>query len=281
MPHSRRCRTCRTWPSSTPRLPPDHARTAYLYGHPVPALHQAPDPPLRLPRDLPPRYVSYAAASCSDGAAATGESYGPTSATAARSQPSIAAAASTPRWVSRRSRACSIGTRPATWIRRSSLADGDGGAHPAQMNTMLNKHPGCTVCPACRRHARGARSPRARPAAGGRRLPGCSATGSKKYIGAYALRWAASHAVFHDRRDRRELPRRAGVLAFRPRVHGPRSSASAATRSSKGGRVRSRPRGSRSKAWVVPTNEEKTIARDVARVLGGVMPTFEPPEVLS
>jgi len=39
--------------------------------------------------------------------------------------------------------------------------------------------------------------------------------------------------------------------------------------------------GSRVKAWVVPTNEEKTIARDVARVLGGVMPTFEPPEVLS
>jgi acetate kinase len=32
------------------------------------------------------------------------------------------------------------------------------------------------------------------------------------------------------------------------------------------------------KAWVVPTNEELTIARDVIRVLNGVMPTFEPPE---
>jgi len=30
-----------------------------------------------------------------------------------------------------------------------------------------------------------------------------------------------------------------------------------------------------------PTNEEKTIARDVARVLGGVMPTFTPPESFS
>jgi len=36
--------------------------------------------------------------------------------------------------------------------------------------------------------------------------------------------------------------------------------------------------GSRVKALVVPTNEEKTIARDVVRVLEGVMPTFEPPE---
>ena len=32
------------------------------------------------------------------------------------------------------------------------------------------------------------------------------------------------------------------------------------------------------RALVVPTNEEKTIARDVVRVLNGVMPTFEPPE---
>jgi acetate kinase len=36
--------------------------------------------------------------------------------------------------------------------------------------------------------------------------------------------------------------------------------------------------GSRVKVLVVPTNEEKTIARDVVRVLAGVMPTFEPPE---
>jgi acetate kinase len=36
--------------------------------------------------------------------------------------------------------------------------------------------------------------------------------------------------------------------------------------------------GSRVKALVVPTDEEKTIARDVVRVLEGVMPTFEAPE---
>jgi acetate kinase len=38
---------------------------------------------------------------------------------------------------------------------------------------------------------------------------------------------------------------------------------------------------SRVKVLVVPTNEERTIARDVIRVLNGVMPTFEPPETLT
>jgi acetate kinase len=37
-------------------------------------------------------------------------------------------------------------------------------------------------------------------------------------------------------------------------------------------------KGSTVKALVVPTNEERTIARDVVRVLNGIMPTFEPPE---
>jgi acetate kinase len=35
---------------------------------------------------------------------------------------------------------------------------------------------------------------------------------------------------------------------------------------------------SKVKALVVPTNEEKVIARDVVRVLNGLMPTFDPPE---
>ena len=35
------------------------------------------------------------------------------------------------------------------------------------------------------------------------------------------------------------------------------------------------------KALVVPTNEERTIARDVVRVLEGVMPSFEPPETIT
>jgi acetate kinase len=38
--------------------------------------------------------------------------------------------------------------------------------------------------------------------------------------------------------------------------------------------------GSRVKALVVPTNEERTIARDVIRVLNGIMPSFDPPETL-
>jgi acetate kinase len=32
---------------------------------------------------------------------------------------------------------------------------------------------------------------------------------------------------------------------------------------------------------VVPTNEEKTIARDVIRVLNGIMPEFTPPETIT
>jgi acetate kinase len=39
--------------------------------------------------------------------------------------------------------------------------------------------------------------------------------------------------------------------------------------------------GSRARVLVVPTNEELTIARDVVRVLNGVMPTFTPPETVS
>jgi acetate kinase len=38
---------------------------------------------------------------------------------------------------------------------------------------------------------------------------------------------------------------------------------------------------SRARALVVPTNEEKTIARDVVRVLNDIMPTWEPPEVVT
>jgi acetate kinase len=39
--------------------------------------------------------------------------------------------------------------------------------------------------------------------------------------------------------------------------------------------------GSKVRVLVVPTNEEKTIARDVIRVLNGIMPEFTPPEVVS
>jgi acetate kinase len=38
---------------------------------------------------------------------------------------------------------------------------------------------------------------------------------------------------------------------------------------------------SRARVLVVPTNEEKTIARDVIRVLNGIMPEFTPPETLT
>ena len=38
---------------------------------------------------------------------------------------------------------------------------------------------------------------------------------------------------------------------------------------------------SRVRVLVVPTNEEKTIARDVIRVLNGIMPEFTPPETIT
>jgi len=39
--------------------------------------------------------------------------------------------------------------------------------------------------------------------------------------------------------------------------------------------------GSRVRVLVVPTNEEKTIARDVVRVLNGIMPVFTQPETIT
>ena len=38
---------------------------------------------------------------------------------------------------------------------------------------------------------------------------------------------------------------------------------------------------SRVRVLAVPTNEEKTIARDVIRVLNGIMPEFTPPETVT
>jgi acetate kinase len=38
---------------------------------------------------------------------------------------------------------------------------------------------------------------------------------------------------------------------------------------------------SKVRVLVVPTNEEKTIARDVVRVLNGIMPVFTPPETVT
>ena len=38
---------------------------------------------------------------------------------------------------------------------------------------------------------------------------------------------------------------------------------------------------SKVRVLVVPTNEEKTIARDVVRVLNGIMPVFTPPETIT
>ena len=49
----------------------------------------------------------------------------------------------------------------------------------------------------------------------------------------------------------------------------------------RGGEAEISTEASRVRVLVVPTDEEKTIARDVIRVLNGIMPTFEPPETVS
>jgi acetate kinase len=101
----------------------------------------------------------------------------------------------------------------------------------------------------------------------------------KKYIGAYAAAMGGVDAVFFTGGIGENSPevREAslsgldymGLVLDRERNADLRGSEGEITAE-----------GSRARALVVPTNEEKTIARDVIRVLNGIMPTFETPETL-
>ncbi|HSN54619.1 MAG TPA: acetate kinase [Candidatus Sulfomarinibacteraceae bacterium] len=102
----------------------------------------------------------------------------------------------------------------------------------------------------------------------------------KKYIGAYAAAMGGVDAVFFT----------GGIGENSPEVREWALSGleymgleidRAINDSLRGGEGELSTDSSRVKVLVVPTNEEKTIARDVVRVLNGIMPTFEPPETVS
>ena len=102
----------------------------------------------------------------------------------------------------------------------------------------------------------------------------------KKYIGAYAAAMGGVDAVFFT----------GGIGENSPEVREWALSGleymgieldTKANAKTTGGEGEITKKSSRVKVLVVPTNEEKTIARDVVRVLNGIMPTFEPPETIS
>jgi acetate kinase len=102
----------------------------------------------------------------------------------------------------------------------------------------------------------------------------------KKYLGAYAASMGGVDAVFFTGGIGENSPEvREGALSglefIGIELDGARNAEVV------GGEGEITTEGSRVKVLVVPTNEEKTIARDVIRVLNGVMPTFEPPETLT
>jgi acetate kinase len=146
-----------------------------------------------------------------------------------------------------------------------------------QVNTMLNKHSGLYGVSGVSSDMREVLDARAR----GRRRADVAfrifCYRVKKYIGAYAAAMGGVDAVFFTGGIGENSPEvrehaLSGLEFMGLEIDGARN---AELRGREGEISRD---GSRVKALVVPTNEEKTIARDVVRVLNGVMPTFEPPE---
>jgi len=102
----------------------------------------------------------------------------------------------------------------------------------------------------------------------------------KKYIGAYAAAMGGVDAVFFTGGIGENSPEvrewaLEGLEYMGIEIDQPIND------SLKGGEGEISTDGSRVKVLVVPTNEEKTIARDVVRVLNNIMPTWEPPETVS
>jgi len=102
----------------------------------------------------------------------------------------------------------------------------------------------------------------------------------KKYIGAYAAAMGGVDAVFFTGGIGENSPEvrewALGGLDFMGIDLDTKLNAKLV-----GGEGEITKKGSRVKALVVPTNEEKTIARDVVRVLNNIMPTFEQPEIVN
>jgi len=146
-----------------------------------------------------------------------------------------------------------------------------------QVNTMLNKHSGLYGVSGVSSDMREVLEARGR----GRRRADVAfrifCYRVKKYIGAYAAAMGGVDAVFFTGGIGENSPEvREHALTGLGFMGLELDQARNAQVIGREGEVSTD--GSPVKALVVPTNEEKTIARDVVRVLAGVMPTFEPPE---
>jgi len=101
----------------------------------------------------------------------------------------------------------------------------------------------------------------------------------KKYIGAYAAAMGGVDAVFFTGGIGENSPEVREWALEGLEYMGLELDAKANAKLT-GGEGEITKKNSRVKVLVVPTNEEKTIARDVVRVLNNIMPTFEPPETV-
>jgi acetate kinase len=101
----------------------------------------------------------------------------------------------------------------------------------------------------------------------------------KKYIGAYAAAMGGVDAVFFTGGIGENSPEVREWALEGLEYMGLELDAKANAKLT-GGEGEITKKNSRVKVLVVPTNEEKTIARDVIRVLNNIMPTFEPPETI-
>jgi acetate kinase len=146
-----------------------------------------------------------------------------------------------------------------------------------QVNTMLNKHSGLYGVSGVSSDMREVLEARARGRSRADVAFRIFSYRVKKYIAAYAAAMGGVDAVFFTGGIGENAPEvRQEALAgleFMGLVFDAERNAEVVGRE---GEISAD--GSPVKAMVVPTNEEKTIARDVVRVLEGVMPTFEPPE---
>jgi acetate kinase len=149
-----------------------------------------------------------------------------------------------------------------------------------QVNTMMNKHSGLYGVSGVSSDMREIVEARA----GGHQRADVAfrmfAYRVKKYIGAYAAAMGGVDAIFFTGGIGENSPE-VRDWALRGLEFMGIELDTAINDSLRGGEGEITTDRSRVKVLVVPTNEEKTIARDVVRVLNGIMPTFSPPETVS
>jgi len=149
-----------------------------------------------------------------------------------------------------------------------------------EVNTMMNKHSGLYGVSGVSSDMREVLAARA---AGNLRADAAFRMFSyriKKYVAAYAAAMGGVDAVIFTGGIGENSPEvreaAVGELEFMGvELHRDRNAALI------GGEGEISTEESRVRVLVVPTNEERTIARDVVRVLNGIMPTFEPPESIT